>query len=699
MRPPPCPKETLFIRVCFETDFIGLLPSCASCRAITPERQYKAKRLQEPTNRNAHRLERPGSAGSSRTYNDSSSISSSNVSSRIVDRYIDGEQQQEGSRTDNIASQRNYTGSIGRLPPRILCTAPTSPTNSVKDKARNCSFREVQSSRLQFSHKDWAENGFGHESPRSLAKNVIERLSQSNIFPKTNSKEFEHDTPITIEDIYGRSLDGCFSSNSDVIAQTTHSMDEPHEMGNGYNEDNLGFERWNPFHGGKSEEVGLDEIEDDVDAELRRRSKEAEERVMVLTEELEQESFLRESGFNVPSLIETIRNLTELRISLALEVSSLLQSRIAERTSVKEELRWANVEIESRTRRLEKEKNELQLGLEKELDRRSADWSFKLEKFQSEEQRLRERVRELAEHNVSLQREVCSFNERERESGSLIKNSEQQLQDLTTEVENIKEENQDLRQKLLKLQTKYKAAEEDWDCVQKNFAGREKECKELHKSVTRLLRTCSEQEKTIDGLRERSSEELRKNQTSEKFDKNVAKLQMEQIRLTGVELALRRELESYRLEIDSLRHENITLLNRLKDNGKESTAFNFKLDKELWTRICCLQNQGISMLNESNQLCSKLLESFKGKAGQPLPDSKMGVEVIRDGLDAQFVVETEVKLQGLRRGTENLTRSLQMMSTLLHDKSTPAASKLQSQCIDVDGSVPLNDQTAKVNCF
>ncbi|KAM3339971.1 hypothetical protein P3S68_029841 [Capsicum galapagoense] len=86
----------------------------------------------------------------------------------------------------------------------------------------------------------------------------------------------------------------------------------------------------------------------------------------------------------VPVLIRTIRRLTKEKAAL-----------------------------DSWTRRLETEKNELQSVLEKELDRRSIDWSLKLEKYQIEQHRLRERANELAEQNVSLQREVSSFNEKE----------------------------------------------------------------------------------------------------------------------------------------------------------------------------------------------------------------------------------------------------------------------------------------------
>ncbi|PHT25970.1 hypothetical protein CQW23_34409 [Capsicum baccatum] len=107
---------------------------------------------------------------------------------------------------------------------------------------------------------------------------------------------------------------------------------------------------------------------------------------------------------SVPVLIRTIRRSTKEKVQMASEVSSMLQNQVAERASAKEEANILQAELDSRTRRLETEKNELQLVLEKELDRRSNDWSLKLEKYQIEQHRLRERAREIAEQNVSLQR-------------------------------------------------------------------------------------------------------------------------------------------------------------------------------------------------------------------------------------------------------------------------------------------------------
>ncbi|KAF3618590.1 hypothetical protein FXO38_33354 [Capsicum annuum] len=102
-------------------------------------------------------------------------------------------------------------------------------------------------------------------------------------------------------------------------------------------------------------------------------------------------------------------------------------------------------ELDSRTQRLETEKNELQSILEKELDRRSSDWSLKLEKYQVEQHRLRERARELAEQNVSLQRKVSSFNEKEVDNRIKMSFSEKHLEDLSKRIEQVSEENQNLR--------------------------------------------------------------------------------------------------------------------------------------------------------------------------------------------------------------------------------------------------------------
>ncbi|PHU06222.1 hypothetical protein BC332_27044 [Capsicum chinense] len=158
----------------------------------------------------------------------------------------------------------------------------------------------------------------------------------------------------------------------------------------------------------------------------------------------------------VPVLIQTIRRLTKEKVQMASEVSSMLRNQVAERASTKEKAIILQPELDSRTRRLETEKNELQSVLEKELDRRSSDWSLKLKKYQIEQHRLRERERELAEQNVSLQREVSSFNEKEVDNRIKMSFSEKPLEDLSKRMEQVSEENQNLRQQFTQLQAEYR---------------------------------------------------------------------------------------------------------------------------------------------------------------------------------------------------------------------------------------------------
>ncbi|XP_047258695.1 TNFAIP3-interacting protein 3-like, partial [Capsicum annuum] len=160
--------------------------------------------------------------------------------------------------------------------------------------------------------------------------------------------------------------------------------------------------------------------------------------------------FLHGRDLSVLVLIRTIRRFTKEKVQMASEVSSMLRNQVAERAFAKEEASILQAELDLRTRRLETEKNELQSVMEKELDRRSSDWSLKLEKYQIEEHRLRERARELAEQNVSLQREVSSFNEKEVDNRIKMSFSNKYLEDLSKRLE---QENYQKKVKELKSET------------------------------------------------------------------------------------------------------------------------------------------------------------------------------------------------------------------------------------------------------
>ncbi|XP_018513479.1 MAR-binding filament-like protein 1 isoform X1 [Brassica rapa] len=410
-------------------------------------------------------------------------------------------------------------------------------------------------------------------------------------------------------------------------------------------------------HRGEEQESFLDDENMHVgtnhaykEGELEKKYKEAEKRVKLLSQDLKEHKFLSDCDFDVSSLVD------DEKIGLALEVLTLLRSQMDERASAKEEIKRAKTDSDSHINRLEKEKSQLQFELEKELDRRSMEWTTKLESFQMEEKRLRERVRELAEHNVSLQREVSTFHEKETERIDMIRNMEERVNELSETEEETRRENVYLKQNLSKLQESYSGATEELDYVRRSFEEKEMECKDLHKSVSRLVRACGEQEKTIEGLRDSLSEETKK-QPSEM----VKRLQMEQMRLTRVEFSLRKEVESTKIEADSLRAENVCL-------RSYDTMTTFKLDNEMKMRVGLLQDQGVMMLSETTQLCYKLLKFIRERLSEDM----------HNGLSEQFLIESEMNVHGIRRGTESLKRSLQTVNSLLLEKANEIASNSES---------------------
>ncbi|CAA0833597.1 Unknown protein [Striga hermonthica] len=547
---------------------------------------------------------------------------SSNVSSSILDRYIDGEQELDERLSKTNSSQ------FDKRPPMLQLAAAR---DARQRKPKSQSFREAK---IRPTHCN--------ESPRELAKHVVERLSSRSHF--LGSKEFDHhDSPITIDDIYGRTFNnGC--SNVYPEGASSENLHAETSDGSPLHEKTLGF-------------LEKDAVVDN-DVHLFRKFEEAENRAAILSQEFGMENYLECGGYSVAELVQMIRSLTEEKLHMALEVSTVLEDRIAEKGFLKEKFKLAMVELDAQTRRLTKEKNELQLTLEKELDRRSNEWSQKLEKLQTEEHRLRERVRELAEQNVALQREVSSYSEREMDSRNRITLSEKQLGDLSDQCKDAMEENHYLQRSLSEMQEKARAAEEERDCIRRNYEDKVAECKNSHQSISRLQRTCNEQEKTIDGLRGLCEEALGKKISQESLYFGSAKLQVEHMRLTEVEHGLRKEVESYRAEVDSLRRENIDLLNRLKKDGPFST---FKLDQELESRVSCLEYQIVPLLMDSTQLGRKLIESVitNGQASATC-------------LDGHALVECEVKLKGLERAAENVTSSLRtvcsVLSVLPHEK-------------------------------
>ncbi|CAL9196222.1 unnamed protein product [Musa hybrid cultivar] len=589
------------------------------------------------------------------------------------DFYIDGEPQvkfnqdhtshSSGTEVDGCLADKNVLPCPVR-PPRVQYMKPMSPTYD-KENFRSYSFRETN--HLQHcSTQDWAKDDIKLASPSRKTRRNAEKLFHAFAGKFLKPQDYDSRTTTTIDDVNDDFSDAQPSLTSNGFSEMHDSeiTSSCEDVKDCCTEELTGFQRHKCSLRNAIMDVKVDNIfntrlqEEETDEELQRKVKELEEKLKLLSEENPEMMKYRSKSSNLTAMLQIIQNINEDRKILALELSSQIRSRLLERFSAKERFKQSKAELDTRTRRLEKEKNEIQSSLERELDRRSNDWSLKLAKFQSEEQRLRERVRELAEQNVALQREISSLKANEVEAQGRMLNSDRQMNELTACLEDVRTKNHDLHQSLSELQDRYSGSEEDRDCLRRCYKEKEKENKELQEVVVKLQRVCSEQEKSISGLRRGYSDDLCKKVIEE--GDNISRLQMEQLRLTGVEQMLRKEVESCRLEMESLRHENISLLDRLQGTHNGYGHSFIKLDRQLHARVDHLQTQGLSLLDKNSCYLGDLLEFIKRRWYQQ--DTSMD-------FDGFSVDEYILKYQSLKRGIENFRRNLQTILTTLDEKS------------------------------
>ncbi|KAF7049146.1 hypothetical protein CFC21_057739 [Triticum aestivum] len=393
-------------------------------------------------------------------------------------------------------------------------------------------------------------------------------------------------------------------------------------------------------------------LEPDTDDKLLRRTKELDACFMVPSEEMSELNMLRDKRLNSTDIMQLVLSLIEDRKQLALELSSQIKARLTERFAAKEQYKRSRVELDSRTRRMENEKTYVQTTLERELDRRSDDWSARLARFQAEEQRLRDRVMELAEQNVLFQREVNLLESNRDEASNRITSLELQNKQLNDELEKVKGEHTSLHRSSVELHDSFTKAAEERDQIQECLKSKEDNSRALHKVIARLQRASNEQEKTINGLRQGFSAELEKRSAGS--SESITRTQMELLRLTGVEQKLRKEIQSCNLE--SLQQENIGILNHLESSGNGLSLSLLRVDLELHARVDNLQMQGLSLLEDTSCLCGKLLDVMKSKS-----------ENIRS-VDALAAIEYTLKYQNIRQGMDNLALSLRKVKSVLVEK-------------------------------
>ncbi|KAK8926507.1 hypothetical protein KSP39_PZI018228 [Platanthera zijinensis] len=596
----------------------------------------------------------------------------------VLDLFIDGEhdvkQGKNASRKcssetgeDGKVAENNKIPIIGK-PPRALCLASSSPHNSI-DELRSYSFREISDKCYDHSSREWTNNDIKQVSQQRYLENNIERTSCA-FLGKSSSGVPGSDSRInaSFEALYQDSSGGNTTLDSvSSTAQDYFSDLIPNKKFDGH----LLYETSD-----LQRKVPFSTKGHDTDEGLLQKLKELEEMYHLSCEENSVPEKLCHGILNSAQLLQDLSKVTDDRSFLATELSLQIRSRLAERSLANKCLKQSKLELKTQTRRLEQEKNELQLSLENELDRRTNEWSLKLSKFQAEEQRLRERVRELAEQNVSLQREISWFQGSELETKNSVLNIERQLNENRTSQEELKAENYNLHKALLDLQECYNRMEEERDHLRSSSKERGRENMELQKLVGRLQRTCIEQDKTISGLRQSYSSEI-ENKIVEKD--NVIQLQTEKIRLTGVEQNLRREIDSCRIEAELLRNENIHLLNHLQETGNEYGFSMVRLKLELHAWVENLKVQSLSLLDDSSEFCGQLLDLNACKHFENFKDACSDT-------NEYSVVDLTHKYQNLTSAIGSFRRNLQILSTTFEEISSIQASKCMCQTTETDSS-------------
>ncbi|KAM0875257.1 hypothetical protein ACQ4PT_036943 [Festuca glaucescens] len=568
----------------------------------------------------------------------------------VLDLYIDGDQ--EADRLNEKHEQkfpiRTAASHLGRgRPPRPHSTAPSSP--------KSC--KEIYENYYNIDNNDACHHQLAQEGTKGSLKlaSMCDSDGNGTSLFEGSSDNFSHpeecksQSMTTVEDIYEDSRDPqppCFCGSSvDPFSGTTSrcfAADTCHHDGSyGFHDKNL---------------------EQDTDYKLLRRAEELDACFMVPSEEVSELKMLRDKRLNSTDLMQLIQSLIEDRKQLALELSSQIEARLTERFVAKEQYKRSKLELDTRTRKLENEKTEAQTSLELELDRRSNDWSAKLARFQSEEQRLRDRVRELAEQNVSFQREVTLLESNRIDASKRIKSLELQNKQLNDELEKVMNEHSSLYRSSVELHDSLTKTAEERDQIQECLKSREDNSRALHKVIARLQRASNEQEKTITGLRQGFSAELENKSVGNSESTN--RMQMELLRLTGVEQKLRKEIQSCTLEVNSLRQENIGILNRLQSSGSGLSLSSLRLEQELNARVDNLQIQGLSLIDDSSRLCGKLLDVMKSKS------ENIG------SVDALAAIEYTLKYQNIKEGMDNLALGLRKIKSLLVEKHNEEDSTL-----------------------
>ena len=254
------------------------------------------------------------------------------------------------------------------------------------------------------------------------------------------------------------------------------------------------------------------------------------------------------------SELELIKRCVEEKRDLALELAAEIRARAAERVSSDEALRNVKAEMEFKLKLLEKE-NEAKVR--ETVEEMESEWSMKLEVAMSKGMKTRERLNRIAQEKVELHKEISLLVSKKNALVERVHECEETIEALRmSKVGSMGssscQEKEELAWSGLALTKEYREKEEEEE---------EKGLLQFVKKQSELEKVCNEKVKTLQGLRRLVLGEETKCREFGSFSEDLmSMIRMEMVRLSGIEQALRQEVETHKKEtlvVDPMEHSGI----------------------------------------------------------------------------------------------------------------------------------------------
>ncbi|KAJ7519920.1 hypothetical protein O6H91_20G060200 [Diphasiastrum complanatum] len=322
----------------------------------------------------------------------------------------------------------------------------------------------------------------------------------------------------------------------------------------------------------------------------------------------------------------TIKELQEAKRSLALEVAAELRQRIAERDSAKRMMGFIKTAVDSYVKVSEREKQELQSGLEKELESKHV-----------ENTELRERIKKLEEEKAGLQIELTSVSSQDNVLGEKVRNFELLMKGHRKRVEEAEKTILHLRQASVYAQKRHKEVEEELQALRKSNQEREGENHVLRRSLSRLQQLCQDHE---NNKKQVAYQCLNKSPSDGDYFKhwNKTQLQQELLRLSRIEKTLQGELYASRLEANTLSCQLKSLEEKLRSKEGDACISKSNIENSFFkSQTLALQSENSRWLQAALNDENRSTEAFEtSKVSQSLQFGVEGAKLLNEMLDAEL---------------------------------------------------------------